>query len=968
MARHLLNLPTGTVTFLFTDIEGSTQLWERYPDQLRATLVRHDRIIEDVAGQHGGSVVRPRGEGDSRFAVFSRATDALRAAAAMQQALHVEPWPTPISLRVRVALHTGEADLRDGDYYGSAVNRCARLRAVAHGGQALVSNATQQLVRDGLPDGIALHDLGEHRLKDLQRPERIFQVIAPGLPADFPPLRSLDSLPNNLPVQLTSFVGREREIEEVKRLLAPEPAQVEEPGPNGSAPHRQEGTRLLTLAGPGGTGKTRLALQVTVQLLDSYPEGVWLVELAPVADAALVPQAVTSALGVREVTGSSPTDTLLEHLRPKSTLLLLDNCEHLVEECARLVSILLRACPRLSVLATSREPLGIGGELPYRVPSLSLPDPGNLPGVDSLAQYEAIRLFVERAQVAEPKFALTERNGAAVMEICRRLDGIPLAIELAVARVKVLSVEQIAARLDDRFRLLTGGSRTALPRQQTLQAAMDWSYDLLSNEEQGLLRLLSVFTGGWSLEAAEAVCVGESSETLDVLDLLSHLVDKSLVVVEQPELRATQEQAGSGEVRYRLLETVRQYAGSKLMQAGESERARDSHLNYFLRFAEELEPKSTGPDAIAVLDRLEVEHDNLRTALEWSLSRGEERTAEKALRLAGALRTFWYWRGYLSVGRHWLERAIALPGSVAQGLESVKEDPLWLRSRGKVLQGAGMLAWPQADVELARTWLEESVTIQRQLGDSADLAQSLHILGHVTFDQLDYVGARSLFEESLSLFRQLGDKIIGPSLVGDLGIVAYAIGDYPTARHFLEQSISEYRGVQSSIGEVQMLVKLGDVVRSEGDYERAAELYEECLAQARKIGARVLAASALHKLGQIAHHRGNYAQACSLLKESVKMQQEAGNKQGIAECLAALAGVIGAQGHLDWAARFFGAADAILEQIKVPMAPADRAQYDRDLAAARAQVEEQTWEIAWAEGRAWSLEQAIEHAMAQPVT
>jgi predicted ATPase/class 3 adenylate cyclase len=957
----LLNLPTGTVTFLFTDIEGSTQLWELYPDQMRATLIRHDRIIEGIVGLHGGSVVRPRGEGDSRFAVFSRATDAVTAAAAMQQALHAEPWPAPVSLQVRLALHTGEADLREGDYYGSAVNRCARLRAVAHGGQALVSNATQQLVHDSLPEGVTLQDLGEHRLKDLQRPERIFQVVAPGLPADFPPLKSLDNLPNNLPVQLTSFVGREREMEEVKRLLAPESAQV--PPPAGSAPHPREGTRLLTLTGPGGTGKTRLALQVAAQLLDSYPDGVWLVELAPVADALLVPQAVALALGVREVTGSSQTDRLVDHLRPKTTLLLLDNCEHVVEECARLVGALLGTCQHLSVLASSREPLGIGGELPYRVPSLSLPDPGGLPDLDTLPQYEAVGLFIERAHIVEPSFELTEQNAAAVTEICRRLDGIPLALELAAARVRVLSVEQIAARLDDRFRLLTGGSRTAVPRQQTLQAAMDWSYDLLSDQERALLRRLSVFMSGWSLEGAEAVCAGESIETLDVLDVLSHLVDKSLVVVEQPELRVAQEPAGGGEVRYRLLETVRQYARDKLMEAGETERVRDRHFDYFLRLAEELEPQTFGPDAKVGLDRLEAEHDNLRAALEWSLTGGEGRDAEKALPLAGALGNFWYWRGYLNEGRQWLERAVALPISAARGPELGNEDRSRLVARGNVLLGAGTLAWMQADTELARVRLEESVAIQRQFGDKEHLAQALHILGHAHFDQLDYVGARSLFEESLSLFRQVGNTSIGPSLVGDLGTVAYNVGDYPTARRFLEQSLLETREVHSVQSEAQMLSRLGDLTRSEGDFERAAEVYEALLVQARKVGAPLLMALGLHRLGQIARHRGDFAKAASLLKESLKMHREAGNKPGIAECLAALAGLAASEGRLDGAVRLFGAADALLERIKVPLTPADRAQHDGDLAAARSQVDGQAWEIAWTEGRTMGLEQAIEFAL-----
>ncbi len=950
------NLPTGTVTFLFTDIEGSTQLWERYPDQTRTALARHDHIIEDTVGRHGGTIVRPRGEGDSRFAVFSRATNAVTAAAAMQQALQSEQWPTPISLQVRLALHTGEADLREGDYYGSAVNRCARLRAVAHGGQALASDATQELVSESLPEGVTLRNLGEHRLKDLQRPERIFQVVGPGLRAEFPPLKSLDSMPNNLPIQLTTFVGREREIEEVKLLLVPGSGQ--EAMGAGSAPHPQEGTRLLTLTGPGGTGKTRLMLQVAAQLLDVYPDGVWLVELAPIADAQLVPQAVATALGIRESAGGTPTEMIIDRLRPKRTLLLLDNCEHVVERCARLVMLLISACPHLSMLASSREALGIGGEVPYRVPSLSLPEPRTVSGLDKLLEYEGVKLFVERARVAEPSFALTEQNADAVTEICRRLDGIPLAIELAAARVRVLSVEQIAARLDDRFRLLTGGSRTAMPRQQTLQAAMDWSYDLLSDDERALLRRLSVFMGGWDLEAAEAICSTEGIQGLDVLDLLSRLIDKSLVVVEQ-------EVEGGQKVRYRLLETVRQYASVKLMETGETEPVRDTHLDYFLRLSQETEQKVTSSQAKAGLDRLEGEHDNLRAALEWSLSRGEEKAAGKALHLSGALGKFWYWRGYLNEGRQWLERAIELPGPTAQDIGTPREDRTWLLARGKVLQGAGTIAWGQADNEMGQKWLEESITIERQFGDRLNLAQSLHILGHALLDQLDYEEAHAFFEESLSVFREMGDRGIAPSLVGDLGMVAYYTGDYSMGRHLLEQSIAEFRELHASAQVLpRMVVILGDLMRSEGNYENAQKMYEDSLMEARQVGAPLLVASALHKLGQIARLRGEYGKASSLIIEGLKMHQEKGNRQGIAECLAALGGVMTAEGHIDRAARLFGAADALLERIKVPLTPADRTQYDGDLAAARSQADERAWQAGWVEGRAMSLEQAVEYAMA----
>ncbi len=414
-------LRTGTVTFLFTDIEGSTRLWESDPAAMREAMARHDALVEACVTRQGGTLVRPRGEGDSRFATFARATDAVAAACALQLAILVEPWPTPAALRMRIALHTGEGELRGGDYYGPAVNRCARLREVAHGGQTLLSLATTELVRDALAEGVSLRPLGAHRLKDLHRPEQVFQLVHSGLPHDFPPLQSLDALPNNLPIQLTNFIGREREIVEVKRLL--------------------DTARLLTLTGAGGCGKTRLALQVAAEGAEEYPDGVWLVDLAALTDAALVPQTVATALGLREEPPRTLAEILSDYLRFKDVLLVLDNCEHLVAACAQFVETLLRVCRNLRVLATSREVLGIPGEVTWRVPSLTVPDPGHLPPPDTLAQYEAIRLFSERAAAAVTTFRITDQNASWVAQTCLRLDGIPLAIELAAARVKVLSPE-----------------------------------------------------------------------------------------------------------------------------------------------------------------------------------------------------------------------------------------------------------------------------------------------------------------------------------------------------------------------------------------------------------------------------------------------------------------------------------------------------------------------------------------------
>ena len=551
---------TRTVTFLLTDVEGSTALWEADPAAMRQALARHDALLADGIAEHGGVVVKSRGEGDSVFAVFDMASDAVTAAVELQASLQAAAWPTAAPLRVRMALHTGEAQWRDGDYFGPAVNRCARLRAAAHGGQILLSQATADLLRDSQTDGVGLRALGEHRFRDLARPEAVFQVVHPLLPGEFPPLGSLDAHPNNLPRELTSFVGREREVDEVRRLLVT--------------------TRLLTLTGSGGVGKTRLSQRVAADLGPSFPDGIWLVELAGLGDPSLLAQVVASVLGVREQPGRALLDTLIDVLRPRTCLLLLDNCEHLVEACAALADSLLRACPGLILLATSREPLGIAGETVWRVPPLTMPDAsGDAATSDdtsALAQYEAVRLFEERARAALPAFTLTGQNGPAVAQICRRLDGIPLAIELAAARVRGVAPEQLADRLDDRFRLLTGGSRTALARHQTLRALVDWSYELLSEPERVLFCRLSVFAGGWTLDAAEEVCSGGGIEPADILGLLLQLVDRSLVLAEEQPIQA----GGLSPVRYRLLETLRQYGAEKLRDTGDALVLRTRHLDW----------------------------------------------------------------------------------------------------------------------------------------------------------------------------------------------------------------------------------------------------------------------------------------------------------------------------------------------------------------------------------------------------
>jgi predicted ATPase/two-component SAPR family response regulator len=700
----------------------------------------------------------------------------------------------------------------------------------------------------------------------------------------FPRTRDPERLsPNNLPLQLTSFVGREREIAEVKDLLADQ--------------------RLLTLTGPGGCGKTRLALKVASDLAERFEDGVWLVELASLSDPALVPQTVAFALGIREQPGRLLTDTLSEYLELKKILLVLDNCEHLVEACARLAEALLRSCPNLRILATSREALGITGETGWLVPSLSLPDPRYLPTVEDLPRYEAARLFIERAAAMLPTFEPTDRNAAVVMRVCRGLDGIPLAIELAAARVKVLSVEQIAERLHDRFRLLTAGSRTALPRHRTLRATIDWSHDLLSEEEKVLFRRLSVFAGGFVVGATEAVCVGEDLEEDEVLDLLSHLVDKSLVIVQER----------GGEARYRLLETVRQYGWEKLEELGEAEAVRRRHAIFFLDLAEEVEPRIEPNVNIADrrpwLERLEVEHDNLRAALRWA----QESNPQTGLRLGCALYWLWYHRGYWSEGRGWFERALV-------------KAPALTAARSEALYYAGYLAWAQGDHPVARSRLEESVAIWRELGGGqGGLAHALWVLGLEMLARGEPAVARSLAEESVQIFRTIGDEF----------------------------------GLSIS------LANLGAIVLDQGDHALASSLLEESVEISRKAGDDWMLSLPLRNLGVVVFRQGDHDRAEALIKESLFLLRELGDKLYTSRGLECLAAVVSMRGDHGRAARLFGAGEALREAIGASV-PFHLVDYDGAIAGARDTLGEEAFAAAWAQGREMTMEQAVAYALDEP--
>ncbi|HUI89050.1 MAG TPA: adenylate/guanylate cyclase domain-containing protein [Anaerolineales bacterium] len=914
-------LPTGTVTFLFTDIEGSTRLWEKHPEAMKTALARHDAILRETIEGHHGHIIKTTGDGV--HAVFGTALDSVLAALNAQQTFTAEKWDEikPHYVKVRFGLHTGEAEARAGDYYGPTLNRAARLMSIGHGGQILLSTVTADLVREHLSDGTSLRDLGEHRLKDLVRSEHVFQLTRPDLPADFPPLKSLDSYPNNLPIQLTSFIGRERELGEAKRHLT--------------------SARLLTLIGPGGTGKTRLSLQLGAELLPSFVDGVWLVELAPLADPSLILQTIASVFGLREQLGMSIHELLLDFLRAKNLLVIMDNCEHLVESCAQIIDQLLHGCANIKIIASSREALGIAGETVYRVPSLSLPNADEITR-QALTASESAQLFVERATAANPKFTLTDKNASSVVQICRRLDGIPLALELAAARITVFSAEQIASRLDDRFRLLTGGRRTALPRQQTLRALIDWSYDMLSEDERALLRRLSVFAGGWTFEAADAICVKQ-----DVLDLLSQLVNKSLVIFDDE----------GDEPRYRMLETVRQYARDKLLELNESEGARDAHLDFFFQFTETAAHEVEHLQDLTWMARLEVEHDNLRAALEWSL----DRKIEAALRMLWNL--YWYWvlRGHEAEGRQWateiLAKAETLPKADDEGGRNYKK----LRAYG--LEALANLMWSQGDNLHAIAATNQAAALARELGDNFLLSYTLcnEVAGKVVVG--DSTGIAPLTEEALAAARKSGNEMAVGLATGMEGLKLIMTKEN---RDLGYQLVKEGNGILKTRNRwlyVMSTLALGLIAKFQGDYDESRRRFAACDPIFHEMSDHHRVNMVKSELAHIERYEGHYQRAKAMYKESIVEWKRIGHRAAIAHQLECFASIAKFEEQPQRAACLFGAAEALREKIDIQMTALERVEYDREITNLKAGMDERLFSSAWAEGRAMTMEQAIDFAI-----
>ena len=977
--------PTGSLTLLLVDVEGSTRLWAEHPTVMSTVMERHHALARAAIDRHGGYRPPDQGEGDSTFAVFEHATAAVACALEFQRAVVNEVWPAGIRLLVRMALHTGDVELRDDrqNYYGLAISRCARLRAAAHGGQTLVSEATATLVATRLAADAGLRDLGLHRFKDLAASERVFQLTHPDLPDQFPPIQSLNVRLDNLPVPLTRFIGRARELSDLAQQL--------------------DTNRLVTVSGPGGCGKTRLALQIGGDLVHQYSDGVWFVELAAVADAALLPRAIASVLAVREQAGRPILATLLDALARKRLLLLLDNCEHIAAACAQIVGELLAACPDVSVLATSREPLDVAGEVIWRVPVLSTPSALTSATAASITPFEAVQLFVDRAHAVDPSFALTDANAATVAAICNRLDGIPLALELAAARVQALTVDDISARLDHRFRLLTGGSRTSLAHHRTLQAAIDWSHDLLSEQERVLLRRLAVFAGGFSLAAAEQVCALGPVEPTDVLEGLSGLVRRSLILLERP----------GREGRYRMLETIREYAREKLRAAGEEAILRDRHLAWCIAFAEQAEPELRGREQRRWLERLYADLDNFRAAFVWSLTANHP---AQALRLASALLEFWIVRADWSEGRSWVEDALRLPGEVDDAVRMkalraageladvlsdypkatahyqeslavarrlgdtrgivaallglaheaqrigtfavarplVEESVARLRELGdepSLARSLGGLAWLEDHYVRARSLWEQNLAIRRRLGNRESVGWSAINVGSAAQGAGDYAAARAAYEESLAIGRELDYKRMIARALTQLGEVARLEGDVSTARAFFEQTLSTWREIGHKSGLVDALRGLGDVARQDGRFSEARALLEESLAICRDIGARPGIAAALESLADLAVARGDREDAALHYQEALSFWEDMDHTHGIARCIRGLAELFATDGRFEVAAILLGGSESLREQTAASIPPGERLHHDRIVAVTQNALGDSVFIAKWDEGK-----------------
>lgn len=946
-------IPTGKVTFLFSDVEGSTKLAQLYPDSLQSSMQRHNEIMIEAIESNNGLVFEI--VGDAFCAAFGDPDDAIRAALTAQENLNSESWKEAV-IKVRMGIHIGEAEWLAGKYSGYiTLARTQRIMSAAHGGQVIISGDIYSKVKDNF----TFRDLGERRLKDLRQTERLYQFTSSKLQTDFPPLNTLDVRPHNLPVQLTAFIGREKELTDIKDLLSK--------------------THLLTLIGSGGTGKTRIALQTGAEMIDDFESGVWFVDLAPLLESELLPQTIAEAIGVKEDPKRDLTETLIDYLKDKEILIILDNCEHLIEACSKLSEKLLQSSPKLKIIATSREALRITGEQTLRVSSLSQPNPDKDNTIEKLLKFESVKLFIDRAISVNQNFKVTESNAKALAEICHRLDGIPLAIELAAARIKVLSLEKICERLNDRFKLLTSGERTALPRQQTLRALIDWSYDLLSEQEKILWRRLSVFAGGWTMEASEEVCGEMNINKDDILDLLNNLIEKSIIIFDEVK------------DRYRLLETIRQYGEEKLKEANEKNFVFDKHLNYYMKSAEYIKPKLIGADLKTWLDKLDDDYSNYQTALAWSI---EVNKRQEAPRLVVALCKYWHIRGFFYEGRRWINM-----------LNIEKEDipkPLL----ASILNYLGVFDYAQGEFAKAQTELEKAFEIRKESGDKKSLVDGLNILGLLAYDKGEYDKARKLHEECLKLQREIGDKVGIATSINNLGLVYQNIkseeknekvellykeglklfrelrdtrktatflnflgnesldkNEYENAEKYFEESLVLFRELGNIRGVAFSLGNLAILKKNQGEFERAKTLLHESLTLSENSGDKLGIALSLNISGEISIYQGEYRQAYALLKKSLEILLELGNYLFISTNILELIQLFILKNNFSGATVIMSSIDYAMSSIGAVFEIETQNKFEKTITVLKEKLSEEEYLKYWNEGREINLTKAAELAL-----
>lgn len=916
--------PTGAVTFLFSDIEGSTVRWESTPDAMALALARHDALMRAVIEAHGGYVFKTMG--DAFCAAFESTNEATAAALDAQRALLAQDFTDVNGLRVRMALHSGSCDERDGDYFGPTVNRVARLLAIGHGGQVLLSRTCAEYLQ-GDTAQYALRDLGNHRLKDLSQPEYVYQLVSPDLPDAFPELLSLDHLSNNLPAQLTSFVGRDEVMNEIKALLADH--------------------RLVTIVGTGGAGKTRCAIQAGAELLDGSGDGVWLAELAPISDAALVTSVIARALHVQLSPSRPILDTLIGYLKRKRLLLILDNCEHVIEEARTVAASILHACPEVRILVTSREALNIDGEELYRMPSLAVPPNADTLSTQELLGFGASLLFSDRALAVDNRFALTDENVAHVSDICRRLDGIPLAIELAAARVKVLSPKQIAHMLDERFRLLTGGDRNALPRQQTMRALIDWSYDLLGEDERAIFRKLSIFAGGFTLGAAAAVCGGSETDEIAVLDLLSSLVDKSLLQAEQ----------GENGTRYRFLESTRQYARERLVEHGEQASIARAHASEFLALAEKLRKGwETTPDREWFAE-MEPELENFRAALSWSLgARGDILLGQ---RLAGALHQAW-WSLATAEGRRWVQ--------IARDLAD-EQTPLPVMAALDLSEAE--LSASLVQYTASHTACERALMRYRQIDDPVGIAYAQRCLALALIFLGKIAEGEAQLGPALSQARALGARRLTGLALQTLADARHSVGDVAQARRLHAEALAELRAVGAERTAGNVCVNLAEAEFHGGNAEEALRWAHEALATHRAFKATRGIAFAQINMTAYLTALERYDEALLCARAAIGAARDAQLQVGTAWALQHLAATVvlrppvpkQALDERRGAARLLGYADARLNELESLREFTEQQEYEKMLAALRTMFDADEVANLMREGALWNEDRAVAEAM-----